>query len=354
MSFLWPYWLLLLLTIPLLVGIYLAVLRRKRRFAIRYSSLALIREALPRRPRLRQHLPALLVLLSISSLVTALARPVAEVIIPESQTIIILALDISRSMCSTDVAPNRLAVAQDAASSFIENHSGSALVGLVAFADFAEVVVPPTNNKDRLENAVENLATALGTAIGTATLKSIDAIAKANPNIPPSGVRPNPPQEGAELLYQPAVIVLLTDGANTRGPLPLDAAQQAADRGVRVYTIGFGTTVPSDLLCTREQLGSDVLQGGLGSGRGLTVEELDRYQQFLLLDEFTLSKVAEITGGSYFRAEDAGELQSVFRNLPVSIGVQTRMAEIAVPFIALSLVLLLLAVWLSFRWNRFP
>jgi Ca-activated chloride channel family protein len=188
MNLLWPWLLLLLLLIPLLIAVYSWMLRRRRRFAVRYSSLALIREALPETSRWRRHLPFALFLLGLISLIMALARPAAVVEVPRSRTTIILAMDVSRSMCATDVSPNRLAVAQQAALAFIEAQPAGTQMGLVAFAGFAEIVVPPTQDKEALQQAIRSFTTSLGTTIGSATLKSLDAIAGINPAVAPSGV----------------------------------------------------------------------------------------------------------------------------------------------------------------------
>jgi Ca-activated chloride channel family protein len=294
------------LLIPLLIAAYIWVLRRKRKFAVRYSSLAIIREALPKHSRWRQHIPFALFLLSLISLSLAMTRPAAAVEVPLSRTTIILALDVSRSMCATDVNPNRLAVAQDAALAFIEDQADGTQIGIVAFAGFAEIIVPPTNDKEVLQEAVRNFTTSLGTAIGSATLKSIDAIAEVNPAVAPSGLdlsselsELNEESEGEQdEIYQPDIIVLLTDGANSRGPHPLDAAQQAADRQVRVYTIGFGTTEPIEMVCSQRQLGSDIFGGSVGGGGGGFGGGGGNFRRFLVIDEPTLQGVAEITGGS--------------------------------------------------------
>ncbi len=355
MNLIWPWFLLLLLSIPLLIAVYIWVLRRRRRFAVRYSSLSIIREALPRQSRWRQHLPFALFLLGLASLTMAMARPVAEVEVPLSQTTIILALDVSRSMCATDVSPNRLTVAQEAALDFIEEQAADTQIGIVAFAGFAETIVPPTNDKEALQEAVENLTTSLGTAIGSATLKSIDAIAENNEAVPPSGLNlrteenDNGSEEGE---YLPDIIVLLTDGANTQGPFPLDAARQAADRQLRVYTIGFGTTELSEMVCSRQQLGSDIFGGRFGGG-GFGGGFRD-FRRFLLLDEPTLEAVADITGGSYFRAESADQLNEVFLDLPTQIVLQKETLEISVIFLALGVILAIIAMALALLWNRFP
>jgi len=356
MSVLSPWLLLLLLLIPLLAAAYLWMLRRRRKHAVSYSSLSLIREALPERSRWRQHLPFAFFLLGLTSLLTAVARPVALAEVPLSRTTIILALDVSRSMCATDVAPNRLTVAQEAALAFIEDQADGTQIGIVAFADFAEVVAPPTTDKEALTGAVETLTTALGTAIGSATLKSIDAIAAVNPAVARSGVNLQGegvgPGEGGG--YQPDIIVLLTDGANSRGPLPLDAAQHAADRGVRVFTVGFGTADPGQMICTGQQLGGDVFGRGFGRNFGGGFGGGGSFRRFLVIDEETLQGVAEMTGGDYFRAESADQLHEIFLDLPRQIVLQEEAIEVSVVFAALGTVLAATAVGLSLWWRRYP
>src|SRR5215212_2000097 len=143
MSLLWPGFLYLLILIPLIVAVYILLLRRRRRFAVRYSSLSLVREAAKQQSWLRRHLPFLLFLFALTSLVFSLARPVATVLIPSNKATVILAIDVSRSMCSTDIPPNRLEVAKDAALSFIRNNSSGRQVCIVAFAGFAELSSRP-------------------------------------------------------------------------------------------------------------------------------------------------------------------------------------------------------------------
>ena len=197
--------------------------------------------------------------------------------VPIARTSIILALDVSRSMCSTDVEPNRLAVAQEAARAFVENQPKGVRMGLVVFSGFAELAVPPTTDRKALVDAIDGLTTGHGTAIGSAMLKGLDAIAEANPNVAPVGDAPEtePPASGSTPSsppvngFVPDIVVLLTDGANNRGIEPLDAVPYAVERRVRVYPIGFGTANPSPPSCTREQLGGDVFDaGGFGGGGG--------------------------------------------------------------------------------------
>jgi Ca-activated chloride channel family protein len=288
-------------------------------------------------------------------LIIALTRPVAQVEVPFSRTTIILALDVSRSMCSTDVSPNRLTIAQEAALNFIENQAEGTQIGIVAFAGFAEIVVPPTNDKEVLQEAIKNLSTSIGTAIGSATLKSIDAIAEVNLAVNPSGVNLNSrdSERGNDETFQPDIIVLLTDGANTRGSPPLDAAQKAADRGVRVYTIGFGTTEPGPMVCNAQQQGTESFGdgfGGGGFGGGGFGGGSGNFRRFLLLDEPTLQAVADLTGGSYFRAESADQLLEIFLELPTQIVLQKETLEISVVFSTLGAIFITVAFILSLVW----
>ncbi|MBK9712650.1 MAG: VWA domain-containing protein [Kouleothrix sp.] len=357
MDLLWPGYLLLLGLLPLLLAAYLWMLRRRRRFAVRYSSLALVREALAHQSRLRRHVPFALFLLALASLVLALSRPVAIVSVPTGQTTIILAIDVSRSMCSTDIQPSRLEAAEAAALSFIQSQRSTTQISIVAFAGFAEVIVPPTTDQEALEAAIESLTTGRRTAIGSGILRSLDAIAEIDKSVAPSvtdsstGIVPTPVPRGA---YAPDIIVLLTDGANNAGPQPADAAQQAVDRGVRVYTIGFGTAEGSDFpRCSPQLLGGGPLDGGqFGGGGGQFGGGGGGGGGFRRgIDEETLKRVADLTGGTYYSAESAGELQDVFQNLPTYLITRHETMEISVAFAALGALLAALAVGLSLRWH---
>ena len=368
MRFAWPLALLALLLVPFCIAAYLWWLRRKRKFAVRYSSLALIREALPTTSTWRRHAPVALLLAAITSLAIGAARPQLVTDVSQNRTSIILALDVSRSMCAVDVEPNRLTVAQDAARTFVTEQSGEAQIGIVAFAGTARLVVPPTNDTQVLLDALTNFRTAFGTAIGSAQLKSVDAIAEVNPAVAPAGDDVVASVESAG--FEPDIIVLLTDGANSGGPDPIEAAQAAADRRVRVYTIGFGTDEPTEMICGTTQIGADAFGNGAfgsdgfggdsfggitgsfggGGGRGGDVSGVAR--QLLVIDEPTLQSIAELTGGAYFRAEDAEQLVDVFLNLPSEIEVQQEEREVSVWFTALAMALILAAVGLSLRFNR--
>ena len=204
-----------------------------------------------------------------------MARPEAKVAVPSSQTMIVLAIDVSRSMCSTDIPPNRLEAAKAAALSFVQQQDPGTQIGIVAFAGFAEVILMPTNDQELLEDAIQSLTTARRTAIGSGIMTSIDVIAEIDKSIaasvidPFTTIQPEPVPDGE---YAPHIIVLLTDGVTNAGPLPMDAAQQAEDRGLRVFTIGFGTdnedTVFGGPLCEGMGFGGGGFQFGGGGGGG--------------------------------------------------------------------------------------
>jgi Ca-activated chloride channel family protein len=348
MSFLWSGSFLLLLLIPLIAAVYIWLLRRRNRFAVRFSSLSLVREAAAHQSRWRRHLPFVFFLLALTSLVFALSRPVATVSIPSNKSTVILALDVSRSMCSNDIPPNRLEAAKDAAQNFVQNRMDGREIGIVAFAGFAELIQPPTTNVQSLTESIENLTPARRTAIGSAILRSIDAIAEIDDRVSPSdivgseaGTSPLPDGE-----YVPHIIVLLTDGASNAGPFPLTAAEQAAARGIRVYTIGYGTTNGNSVMdCNDAFSNADPFGGGgfgpLGGGGGFRRD----------IDEATLKEIASVTDGEYYVATSAGELEDVFQNLPSYVVVTEETIEIGAFFTAFAALLAILAMIFSMLWR---
>jgi Ca-activated chloride channel homolog len=362
MTFAWPLVLLSLLAVPALLAAYLWALRRRRRTAVAYSSVALIRAARPR-SAWRRHVPVGLLLAALTLLGIAAARPQARVDVPVSSSSIILALDVSGSMCATDVDPNRLSAAQDAVRDFVRGQNDNTRIGLVAFSGFAQVVVQPTTNRDELTHAIDSLTTGRGTAIGAAILKSIDAISQINPEVAPAqapgsnsttpgAATPSPaPSAPGARQGTPEIVVLLTDGANTRGVTPVDAARVAAERGVRVYPIGFGTTNPTMMVCTAQQLGGNTFEN---PGRGFAGGGLGGSGSPLVADEATLREVADVTGGTYFSASDAEQLQSALGDLPRHVRMQQRDVELSVWLSTLGALLVLLAVGAAIRWSTFP
>jgi Ca-activated chloride channel homolog len=357
MDLLWPGLLALLGLIPLLVGIYIWILRRRRRYAVRYSSLSLIRDALPKRSSWRRHVPFALFLLALTCLIIAMTRPVAIVTIPTDQTTILLSMDVSGSMRATDIPPSRLQAAENAAISFIQSQKATTQIGLVVFSNFAEIVQPPTSNQEALQSAVISLTTGRRTAIGAGILKALEAIAEVDHNVAPPVSDPTDPNQPTPVphgAYAPDIIVLLTDGVNNAGPAPLEAAQQAADRGVRVYTIGFGTDngrvnfdggqFPGNNNQGGSQFGGNQAPGGGRLGRGFRAG----------IDEATLQKIADLTGGEYYAASSAGELDAVFHGLPTHLIMKHDITEISVFFAAGGALLIVLAVCLSLLWHPLP
>jgi Ca-activated chloride channel family protein len=322
--------------IPLLMGVYLWRHNRRRRYAFRFSSLSLVREALPRQSRIRRYLPLVLFCCALSSLVISLTRPVTTTLVPAGRATVILALDISRSMLQSDIPPNRLEAAKDAALWFIDRQKANNQIGIVAFSGIAQLVQPPSTDPEELQTAILNLTTGRGTAIGSGILTALETIDEFSQSgtSSPSGVQSEdqatPEAPGK---YQPDIVVLLTDGVNTRGPEPLDAAQKAVERGVRVYTIGFGTENGS------MGQGNDFFGGG-------------RFRRGI--DEETLKEVAALTGGEYYSATSASELQKVLNGLPTVLVTRLEKVEISVLFAALGALLIASAVLLAQLWRPLP
>jgi Ca-activated chloride channel family protein len=376
-TLLWPELLVALAALPVLVGLRVWMLRRRRATGVRFSSLSLVREAVPGSSWIRRHLPFALFVLALGSLVLAMARPAAIVAVPTSRTTVVLAMDVSRSMCATDIPPNRLVAAEKAAAAFVEQQASGTQIGIVAFAGFAEIVQVPTNEDEVLLDVIAALATGRRTAIGSAILESIDAIAETDPSIPKrvdtgaggggSGDRGDSNDGGVPSVprgaYAPAIIVLLTDGASNTGPDPVEAAAQAAARGIRVYTIGFGTENPDQgrpPRCGAQYVGREPgdsggfdpgFGGGFGGGfsGGGTGGGFRR-----AIDEDTLRAVADATGGTYYPAESAEQLNEVFAQLPTNLILQHDVVEVSVAFTALAAVLVGLAVFLGQAWRPLP
>ncbi|HMK98350.1 MAG TPA: VWA domain-containing protein [Acidimicrobiales bacterium] len=394
MSFTWPAGLLLVLAVPIVLAIYVLAARRRRQ-AISYSSLALLRKATPRRSRWRRHVPVALLLTSLAVLAVASARPELTSNVPVGKTTIILALDESGSMCLSDVLPDRLAVAQSAAREFVGSQPKGVQMGLVLFAGFAELAVPPTTDRSALDNALNDLSTGPGTAIGAAVLKALDAISEVDPQVQPvgnvvssaaaapssptagqgtsgssdntgSGATPGPGKQG----YVPDIIVLLTDGENNRGITPLQAAPYAVARRVRVYTIGFGTTHMAPFKCTPQQQGGFAPNGGFGptGGFGGGGYGGGPYgggpfgggfaglggRSPLVADLPPLRELSRLTGGASFSAQDASELKKVFANLPKHVAVEKQRHEVTATFGLIGALLALAAFGSSLRWSPYP
>jgi len=355
MSFAWPLVLFTLLIPLVLALLYIRAIRRRQQITISYGSLDLIRSAAPSTSNWKRHIPAVLFILGLIAASIGAARPNASITVPLSRTSIIVALDVSLSMCSTDVEPNRLDVAQEAARNFVQQRDEGTQIGIVAFGGAAELIVPPTNDTDELVTAIDGFTTSLGTGIGNAILRSLDAVAEVNPDIARSTIDLSDTVDrdaiAASGEFQPDIVVLLTDGANSQGVDPLVAAQQAFDRQVRVYTIGFGSDQIAEMVCAPDQIGPGSFAPGLTFDDGVPDlgATLDELRPFLVIDVPTLESVAEITGGEFFRAEDSEQLIDVFNQLPSQIVLQEQDTEISVGFALASAVLLLLSFGIAWR-----
>jgi Ca-activated chloride channel family protein len=278
-------------------------------------------------------------------------------------------------MCATDVDPNRLTAAQAAVRQFVESQGDDTKIGLVLFSGFAQLAVAPTTSRQDLLATLDAVTTGRGTTIGAAILKSLDAIAELDSNVAPSdpadgadgstpsstpstspnegssGSNPGSTPSGGKPETAPEIIVLLTDGANTRGITPEDAAVQAAQRGVRIYPIGFGTKNPTQMVCSRSQLGGSTQQRFGGRDPGAFSGGINGGRSFLVVDEDALKTVASTTGGEYFAATDADQLQSVLTNLPKHVTMQQQDVDISAGFVGLAALILLVGLALSIRWS---
>jgi Ca-activated chloride channel family protein len=300
MSFLWPTLLWSLALLPLLVMLYLWLLRRRRRSTVRLASLAVAKAALGKGPGWRRHVPPLLLLLAFGTLLAAMARPLAVLTLPLAQRTIILAIDVSGSMRAADVLPSRMVAAQEAAKAFVNDLPREVRVGVVSFAGTAAVVQAPTTSREDVIAAIDRFQLQRGTATGSGIVLSlatlfpdagieIQQITGQRPMPKPIGeidekkeFTPVPPGS-----YNSAAIIMLTDGQRTTGPDPMDASKMAAERGVRVYTVGIGTVA------------------------GETIG-FEGWSMRVRLDETTLKNIAQMTHGEYFYAGTAEDLPTTW------------------------------------------
>src|SRR5689334_16305282 len=361
MSFSWPWALLALLVIPLVFATWWLTRRRRRRSVVRVTSLALVRTAMPGRSRWRRRIPVALLTLGLAVLAVGAARPQATVPVASSSATIMLALDVSGSMCSTDVKPNRITAAEQATSAFVKSQNGGPRIGLVAFASTAVVLVPPSADTKQLLSAVGGLTTSFGTAIGEGILTSLDAIAQIDPSVAPTGATAS---RGRGAGYANDVIVVLTDGSNNRGIDPQTAAKQAAGRGIRVFTIGYGTDSPAPLACSSDQFGGfgstgfggggSAGGGGLGGGGfgGQAGGGGFSGGNPLEADYDALMHISKTTGGRFYRAQDASQLSRALAHLPAAFTIVRKHEDLAAWFAAAGGLLVAAAVALSLWWNR--
>ena len=345
LTFAWPELLWLLLLLPALAALYVWLLRRKRKAAVRYANLAMIKEAIGAGTNIRRHVPPVLFLLALALLLAATARPSATVVLPTQKQTIVMALDASGSMRAKDIEPSRLVAMQNAAKQFVADASPKTKIGIVTFASTASLVQPPTDDREAINAAIDRIQLQRATATGSGLMVSLATLfpdagfdvstalfgREAPRNAPIGGARKDAKKDVKPVApgsYSSAVIILLTDGQRTTGPDPIEIAKLAADRGVRVYTVGFGTT-------SGEIIGFE--------GWSFRVR----------LDEETLKTIAIMTQGEYFHAGSATDLKKVYQTLNSRISLEKKETEITALVAAAAALFTLLAGLLSMLWfNR--
>jgi Ca-activated chloride channel homolog len=312
MRFEQPLWLWLLVLVAVLVVAYLIAQRRRTKYAVRFATLPMLEKVAPKRPGWRRHAPAAAFLAALTVLTIAIARPVADIRVPRERATVLVAMDVSNSMAATDVAPNRFEVAQQAATEFVRDLPAKFNVGLVSFARTATVVAAPSTDHQATVDAINGLQLSDSTAIGDAVLAGLQAVRTIDPDDPP-----------------PSRIVLLPDGGNTAGSPIDDAAEAAAQAGVPVSTIAYGTAEGTVNL----------------EGRDIPVPA----------DTEALQGLAEATDGTFYQAQNNDQLRDVYSDLQSSIGWTTESREVTNLVAGIALAAALLAAIASLFWfSRLP
>ncbi len=337
LNFLWPEMLWGLLALPVIALLYWWLLRRRRRTAIRYASLVLVKEAMGKGQAWRRHLPPALIFIAIAALLFGASRPTAVIALPSAEKTIVLAIDVSGSMRATDVAPDRITAAKDAAKAFVADLPRTVRIAVVQFAGTAAVVQAPTLSRDDVVAAIDRFQLQRGTAIGSGIVLSLATIfpdagidlsqITGQSDMPPAlGDKPRPVfTPVAPGSYGSAAIILLTDGQRTTGPDPVEAAKMAADHGIRVYTVGVGTK------------------------EGETIG-FEGWSMRVRLDEETLKNIANMTRADYFYAGTAADLKQVYQGLSTRLIVEKKETEITALFATAGAALVVLAAALSVWW----
>lgn len=339
MSFIWPAMLVLLLAVPLGALGYRALERRRRaRAKASGFPLAIDGGAGASRARRLRRIPAVLMLIGVTILVLAMARPQSVVGVPRIEGTIVLAFDVSGSMAATDLAPTRMDAAKEAAKAFVEKQPPSVRIGVVAFSDSGFATQIPTRDETLVLAAINRLRPERGTAIGRGIEESLKAIeaAEADPaagfytNRSP-GPEPTPePTPVAPGTYKAAAIVLLTDGENNQDPDPIEAAAASRDRGVRIHTVGIGSVAGATL-------------------------EVEGFTVHSRLDEPTLQAIADVTSGAYYAAENAEELSAIYDKLDTQLVVRQEAMEVTSLLAGAAVLIFLAGAVTSLRWlGRVP
>jgi Ca-activated chloride channel family protein len=337
MTFGWPAALLLLLLVPLGVVAYLAVQRRRTRYAVRFTNLDLLANVVERTPGWRRHLPAGIYLGALAVLALAFARPHMDISVPREQGTVILVIDVSGSMNATDIEPTRLGATQEAARILVERLPGGFQLGLISFSNTVQTRALPTTDREAVLQGVDGLRANGGTAMGEALMQALSIVRPEPTELPTDASRdptaPVPtPAAGEEAI--PAVVVLLSDGASNIGIDPMIAADEANELNVPVFTVALGTDD-----------GVVDVRDNTGRMRRIAVPP----------DPETLDAIAQVTGAQFFDAPSAGDLSSIYENLASKLAHEKQPREVTVAFAGVGALLVLAAGALSLLWfNRFP
>jgi Ca-activated chloride channel homolog len=335
MSFIWPVMLISLLFVPVAAFCYYWLGQRRNRRAREIGMLGMADGNFKSQPGNRRHVPALFFLVGLTILLFAMARPQAEVSLPRQEGTVILAFDVSGSMAADDLKPTRMEAAKAAAREFIQNQPASLQIGVVAFSESGFAVQPPTNDQESILAAIERLSPQKSTSLSAGIIASLNAIATSLGQAPiidtnaahGAGATPTPVPAGT---FTPAIILLLSDGENTAPPDPLPAAKIAAERGVRIYTIGLGSTTGAIL-------------------------HIDGFNVNTRLDEGMLKQISQMTNGEYFNPENEQELKTIYGSIAPQLVVKTEKMEITPIFAGTSIFILLIGSMFSLLWfSRLP
>jgi Ca-activated chloride channel homolog len=335
MTFQDPIVLLALILVPVLWLVYLSFQRRRAKFAVRFTNLDLLANVVQRSPNWRRHVPPALYLLALIALVVALARPEREVQIPRETASVVLTTDVSGSMDATDVSPSRMNAAQDSAQSFLDNVPDKFKVGLVTFSQNAQVLAPPTTDRDLVRQSIESLTANGGTAMGDGLDLSLRSLRPGAAGAGESGDTATPAQPPPRGKQKPAAILLLSDGASTSGVRnPIQVARRAKALKIPINTVALGTE--DGTLDVRDQFGNT---------QRIPVPP----------DREALKSIARISGGKYFDAPDSGKLESIYKDLGSQLGYVKEKREMTWVWAAAGLVLVLAGGVASMFWfSRFP
>ena len=316
LSFLSPDRLLILLVIPLLVGAYIFATRRKNRRGMRFTNTSMLDVVVPKQSQWRRHLAVALSLLSLVTLTAAFAQPSTQIDVPRERATVVIVIDASQSMQATDVAPNRLAAAKAAAIEFVQKIPDKYNVSVVSMAGNSSILVPPTLAHNTVENAINSIQLQDGTAIGEGIYTALRALQQAPKD-------PNKPDSVA-----PGAIVMLTDGSNTAGRAPMQAAAEARTAKVPIYTIAYGT------------------ENGY--------VDLDGKREPVPVDHELMKQIAAATNGRYFSAASIDELKAVYDNINSEVGYEKAEREVTSRFagygLAFAVLAALGAISLGAKW----